>query len=195
VRVEAQSKGAAIFNRGGGAWAHEDSIWFCSTEGGPVGAGQVFRLRVSENNLECVLASTNTWALDMPDSITVAPWGEVFFCEDGTADQYIRGIDKDGLLFEFALNQASTGPLAGACFSPDGSVLFVNLTKDHMTIAIEGPFPYEGSNHDTGDDSNSGNQPDSACGCTSNASGQQGVALTAAVVAAVVRRANPHKGG
>lgn len=193
VRSEAQSKGAALFSRSGGVWADGDSIWFSSTDGGPVGAGQVFRLRLSENILECVLASTNTWVLDMPDSITVAPWGEVFFCEDGTADQYIRGIDNDGLLFDFAFNQASTSAFAGACFSPDGSVLFVNLPKDHLTLAIEGPFPYEGRSPDTAGD-NPGNQSGSGCGCTSNGfSIGQGV-LLAAVGTALVRRATPNKG-
>lgn len=195
VRTESQSKGAALFNRGGGVWADGDSIWFSASGGGPVGAGQVFRLRVSENNLECVLASTNTWVLDMPDSLTVAPWGEVFFCEDGTADQYIRGIDNEGLLFDFASNQASTGAMAGACFSPDGSVLFVNLQKDHLTLAIEGPFPYEGSSPDTADDSVSPKQSGSGCGCRSSRDLQSGAAALAAAGAVLARRPRPDKGG
>ena len=30
--------------------------------------------------------------------------------------------------------------LAGSCFSPDGSVLFVNMQGDGLTLAITGPW-------------------------------------------------------
>ena len=171
------------------------SIWFCCTEGGPVNAGQVFRLHVSEGTLECVLASTNTWVLDMPKSITVAPWGEVFFGEEGTADQYIRGIDNDGFLFDFAYNQGSTGGIGGVCFSPDGSVLFVNLPKDHITLAIEGPFPYDGRELDSGNSQNPGKDANSGCGCASAFHPFRPVFMLAALGALLARRGQPEKGG
>ena len=31
--------------------------------------------------------------------------------------------------------------MAGVCFSPDGSTLFVNIQVDGLTVAITGPFP------------------------------------------------------
>ena len=30
--------------------------------------------------------------------------------------------------------------LAGACFSPDGTTLFVNIQRPGMTVAITGPW-------------------------------------------------------
>ena len=49
------------------------------------------------------------------------------------------------MLFEFAVNIASQTEFAGACFSPDGEILFVNIFGDAtplsgMTCAIRGPW-------------------------------------------------------
>jgi len=49
------------------------------------------------------------------------------------------------VLFEFAVNIASQTEFAGACFSPDGEILFVNIFGDAtplsgMTCAIRGPW-------------------------------------------------------
>ena len=62
-------------------------------------------------------------------------------------EQHLRGLTKDGRIFDLT----RTGPgnngteFAGACFSPDGQVLFVNLFGDGapgsgMTCAIWGPW-------------------------------------------------------
>jgi MYXO-CTERM domain-containing protein len=187
LRTEATTKGAATIKRGEGAWFHEDSVWFTSTSGGPVDGGQVFRLRLAEGTLECVLLSTNKWVLDMPDNITVAPWGEVFFSEDGTADQYVRGIDASGTMFDFAYNAGSTSEIAGVCFSPDGQVMFLNLQKDHMTLAITGPFPVTGGDtQDTG--GGGGSKDENGCGCATPLGGPGLAGLLAAFGLAAIRR-------
>jgi MYXO-CTERM domain-containing protein len=187
LRTEAATKGAATIKRGEGAWFHEDSVWFTATSGGPVDGGQVFRLRPAEGTLECVLLSTNKWVLDMPDSITVAPWGEVFFCEDGSADQYVRGIDASGTMFDFAYNAGSTSGIAGVCFSPDGRVMFLNLQQDHMTLAITGPFPSTGGdNQDTGGEG--GAKDASGCGCTTPLEGPGLAGLLGVLGLAFIRR-------
>jgi MYXO-CTERM domain-containing protein len=187
LRTEAIDKGAATIKRGEGIWFHEDSVWFTATSGGPVDGGQVFRLRLFENTLECVLVSTNKWVLDMPDNITVAPWGEVFFCEDGTADQYVRGIDASGTMFDFAYNAGSTSEIAGVCFSPDGQVMFLNLQKDHMTLAITGPFP--GTGGDTWDTASSrGSSSEDGCGCAAPLEPPGLAGILAALGLAFIRR-------
>lgn len=53
-------------------------------------------------------------------------------------------------MFEFAVNILNDAELAGATFSPDGKVLFVNIfgdgsgtideSKEGLTIAITGPW-------------------------------------------------------
>ncbi len=187
LRTEATSKGAASFKRGEGAWFHEDSVWFTATSGGPVDGGQVFRLRPAEGTLECVLVSTNKWVLDMPDNITVAPWGEVFFCEDGSADQYVRGIDASGAMFDFAYNAGSTSEIAGLCFSPDGRVMFLNLQHDHMTLAITGPFP--GTDGDTQDTAAYGApKQGGGCGCSTSIGAPGLAGLLSALGLALIRR-------
>jgi secreted PhoX family phosphatase len=41
--------------------------------------------------------------------------------------QFLRGISQSGEIFEFARNIYNAIEFAGACFSPDGKTLFVNL--------------------------------------------------------------------
>lgn len=143
VRVEAQGLGAATFSRGEGVWFYDGSVYFTATSGGPVGGGQVFRLDPAGNGgtLTLIAQSVDRMQLDNPDNLTVAPWGEVFLCEDGSGEQYMRVLGENGAITNFARNAASTSELAGVCFSPDGRVLFVNMQRDGITLAITGPFP------------------------------------------------------
>jgi hypothetical protein len=51
------------------------------------------------------------------------------------------GIRPDGNQYAIADNAYSNAEMAGACFSPDGKVLFVNIQYPGMTFAITGPWP------------------------------------------------------
>jgi len=160
LRFTARQDGAASFTRGEGLWFFEGQVYFSCTNGGPVGLGQIFRL-VDDGDtgtLELVAVSDGEGTLDFPDNITVAPWGELFICEDGGSDQYIRILTPDGTLCDFARNALSGSELAGACFSPDGSALFVNIQGDGLTLMITGPFPEipSGGDESTGGDESSG---------------------------------------
>jgi uncharacterized protein len=64
-------------------------------------------------------------------------------CEDSTADNLLRGLTQDGLLFDFALNRfpgALGDEFAGVTFSPDTQTLYVNLQATAITYAIWGPW-------------------------------------------------------
>ena len=78
--------------------------------------------------------------LENADNLTVAPSGDLFVCEDGPGKQNIVGVTPEGELFRFAENVISESEFAGVTFSPDGSVLFVNIQKDGLTFAITGPW-------------------------------------------------------
>jgi hypothetical protein len=78
----------------------------------------------------------------MPDNIALAPWGDLFLCEDCVAgEQHLRVLGTDGRISDFARNAVSRSELAGVCFSPDGTTLFVNIYSDGLTLAVRGPFP------------------------------------------------------
>ena len=60
---------------------------------------------------------------------------------------YLRCATPSGQLYTLGRNPKGTGAgkgvnteLAGCCFSPDGSVLFVNLYNPGTTLAITGPW-------------------------------------------------------
>jgi uncharacterized protein len=140
LRLEAHSKGAAKFVRGEGAWYGNGLVYFVATSGGNIGEGQVFAYDPSNDTLTLVVESTNSAALDNPDNITVAPFGDLILCEDGDEDSYVVGVNQAGELYQFAKNNINTSEYAGACFSPDGGTLFVSLQSPGITLAIWGPW-------------------------------------------------------
>ncbi len=142
TRERARSAGAAIIRRGEGACFSDGEVYVAATSGGPIDAGQILRVAPDGEGgtLEVFTASTDRAVLDMPDNITVAPSGTLFFVEDGGGADYVRGIGRDGEVFELARNAASDGELTGVCFAPDGRALFLNMQADGLTIVIEGPF-------------------------------------------------------
>jgi secreted PhoX family phosphatase len=146
VRFQGRARGAAVLRRGEGIWLDGERVFICSTSGGPAGAGQIFRLDLGgatrKDRLSVVAQSTDTDLLNMPDNVTVSPWGEVFMAEDSVGGvQHLRVLSPDGIVSDFARNALSRSELAGVCFSPDGRTLFVNIYGDGLTLAIRGPFP------------------------------------------------------
>lgn len=145
VRVQGQNKGAAIFARGEGAWFGRGLIYFTCTSGGQASQGQVFAYKPNNNDptkgtLTMVVESTASTQLNNPDNITVAPFRDIFMCEDGSSTQFVVGIDSKGGLYQFAENAINTSEFAGACFSPDSNTLFVNIQTPGITLAIWGPW-------------------------------------------------------
>jgi hypothetical protein len=145
VRHQGHAKGAATVKRGEGIWLEGNDIYVCSTTGGPREAGQIFRLTLGRggapDRLTLLAQSTDTDVLNMPDNITLAPWGELFLAEDSVlGEQHIRVLSKDGQVSDFGRNALSRSELAGVCFSPDRRTLFLNIYGDGLTLAVRGPF-------------------------------------------------------
>jgi len=142
LRYVAQQRGAAVVRRGEGIWRLEDGFAITCTSGGPLQSGQVFHLAPTPagGTLRLLAQSHDPSQLDMPDNITLTPWGDLLVCEDNRRSNYLRIITRDGKVLPFAHNALSLSEFAGACFSPDGRVLFVNMQDDGLTLAIEGPF-------------------------------------------------------
>jgi secreted PhoX family phosphatase len=82
--------------------------------------------------------------------LTVSPRGGLVLCEDGDADtQFLRGLTRDGRIFDFAAFLVNEREWCGATYSPDGETLFVNIQGDTRindagnlgdTFAIWGPW-------------------------------------------------------
>lgn len=140
VRLQAQERGAAVLRRGEGLWFHDGAVYVCATTGGANQRGQILRLRPEPDSRIETIAEGHDEGLDMPDNITVAPWGDVYMAEDGSGDQFVRALSRSGTLYDVARNARSGGEFAGVCFSPDGNVLFVNLQLEGVTLAVSGPF-------------------------------------------------------
>jgi secreted PhoX family phosphatase len=143
--------GGARFARLEGCWYGDDSIYFHATNGGDAQVGQVWRYRPRRRDggeLLLVFESPSREVLDYPDNITVSPRGGIVICEDGEGEQYLRGLTPEGAIFDLGKNLLNDTEFAGACFSPDGRVLFVNIMgstvdsgrEQGRTLAIQGPW-------------------------------------------------------
>ena len=150
LRLRGADQGALIFARGEGihmgrAANGQQELYFCCTSGGAGRYGQVQRLQLGAaagaDRLQLFLESTDPQRFDYGDNITVAPWGHLVICEDRTGKKvnHLRAITPAGALYTIARLNADT-ELAGACFSPDGTTMFVNAYAPGRTLAITGPW-------------------------------------------------------
>jgi secreted PhoX family phosphatase len=94
--------------------------------------------RVVPATLELFAEPNNGNIVDNADNVTVAPWGDLVICEDGSGEQFIVGITPQGKFYKLARHASSE--VAGATFSPDGSTLFFNVQKPGITFAVTGPW-------------------------------------------------------
>jgi secreted PhoX family phosphatase len=142
LRQEAKARGAAVVRRGEGIWRVGDGFAFTSTTGGREGYGQIFHITPSADGgtLALLFESDDRATLDMPDNLTLAPWGDLIVCEDNQRSEHLRIVTRDGRVLPLAHNAQSAGEFAGACFSPSGALLLVNLQEEGLTLALEGPF-------------------------------------------------------
>ena len=160
VRHEAQSKGAAIFDRTEGIWTAGRRIYFDCTTGGDAQLGQLWSYEPRGRNggeLTLIYESTSATDLENPDNLVVVPAsGDVFLQEDSDGEQFVRGVTKRGSLYDFAQTLLSDSEFCGGCFSPDGRTFFLNqqgnrlasgqapgdqaVADGGLTYAIWGPF-------------------------------------------------------
>jgi len=140
LRFEAHDKGAAKFSRGEGIWYGNGLVYFCCSNGGDMGAGQIWAYDPANDTVTLVVESTTRSVLDAPDNITVGPDGRLYMYEDGSGGNNIVGVNSKGELFRVAENIISGSEFAGGCFSHNGRFMFVNMQSPGLTLVIEGPW-------------------------------------------------------
>jgi secreted PhoX family phosphatase len=151
---QGEVQGGSAFARLEGCWFEGRAVNLSSTSGGLVRAGQIWRFHPDEQTIQLLFESPSEMVLGHPDNICATPGGGLLLCEDGSRHgMLIHGLRADGTLVRVARNDvllpSATGieyqdfrgsEWAGACFSPDGRWLFVNLQKPGITFAITGPW-------------------------------------------------------
>ena len=153
LRIQGHNKGAALFARGEGIHWGDNDAYFCCTSGGSKKLGQVMRYQPSPDEgkpgeihspgkLQLFVESEDPSLFNFGDNLTVTPNGHLIVCEDqytDTVENHLRGVTPEGKIYTFAKLSLQT-ELAGACFSPDGQTLFVNVYSPTKTLAIRGPW-------------------------------------------------------
>jgi hypothetical protein len=153
LRLQGFASGAARFARAEGMWFGRGSIFFACTNGGRSKKGQIWRYVPSAfegsseeakfpGRLELFVEPNDGNIVNNADNLCVAPSGDVFVAEDGAGPNRLLCVSRQGRVSTFASNAWNRSELAGVCFSPDGSTLFVNIQHDPgMTLAITGRWP------------------------------------------------------
>ncbi|MDU0353732.1 DUF839 domain-containing protein [Paraglaciecola aquimarina] len=153
LRQRGFAQGAALFARGEGIHFGTNDMYFCCTSGGKKKLGQIMQyiptpLKTGQprseqtGTLSLFVESHDKATFNYGDNIVVTPNGHLLVCEDQytkTVNNHLRGITPQGEIYDFAKVHWQTEP-AGACFSPDAKVLFVNLYSPTTTLAITGPW-------------------------------------------------------
>jgi secreted PhoX family phosphatase len=158
LRYRGKAKGAAWFSRGEGIHWAKSELFFACTNGGLNKFGQIMRYVPSAREgqadeasapgrIQLYVEPTDNTVMEMCDNIAVSPWGHLFVCEDKTGGvNYLRAVTPAGKVYTVGRNPipggdvGATSELAGVCFSPDGSTLFVNVYNPGLTLAITGPW-------------------------------------------------------
>lgn len=156
VGDQGRAKGAANFSRLEGIFFDSGKIYLVSTQGGDTpagerppsgfgdGFGQLWVYDTSEETLTLLFESPSRTVLELPDNLCVSPQKTLLLCEDGPIENFMRGVTQGGDIFDFAMNAIQgrqAEEFAGATFSPDGEVLFVNIQASNgITFAIWGPW-------------------------------------------------------
>lgn len=146
VYVQGVRQGAATFARLEGCFSGNGHIYLNSTSGGNAKQGQVWQYTPDGEDrgvLALLFESPGAAVLNNPDNLCVSPRGGLVLCEDGDGDQFLRGLTRDGKIFDFARNTIpnySLSEFCGSTFSPDGKTLFVNVQDPGITFGIWGPW-------------------------------------------------------
>ena len=135
-----KKKGASIFARPEGMWYDNNNIYYTCTSGGYNKLGQIWKYHIDSRQLELLFESNHSDIMKACDNIIVSPWGDMIVCEDGKGTDRLIGIKPNGSTYIIAENILNSSEFAGANFSPDGKILFLNIYSPTKTIAITGPW-------------------------------------------------------
>ncbi|MDA0194971.1 MAG: DUF839 domain-containing protein [Bacteroidetes bacterium] len=150
LRIRGFDNGAARFARGEGMWYGDDEFYFACTNGGKKQLGQIFRYITSPMEgqpvesdqpatLEIFIEPNNANLVQSADNLTVSAHGDLVICEDLPTPRIV-GVTPEGQIYHIAKNVGYKSEFAGACFSPDGQTLFVNIQGPGLTLVINGPW-------------------------------------------------------
>jgi secreted PhoX family phosphatase len=158
VGDQGRAKGGAIFSRLEGIFADSGKIYLVSTQGGDTpngetlpagygygdGFGQLWVYDTQAETLTLLFESPSRTVLELPDKLCISPQKSAPLCEDGPTENFLRGVTPAGDIFDFARNvipRREGDEFAGATFTPDGQVLFVNIqASSGLTFATWGPW-------------------------------------------------------
>lgn len=155
LRKRGHEAGATLVSRGEGIFWGDGELYLTATSGGPIRRGQILRYvpsrfegslgeRLRPGRMQLFVESTDEKTINMGDNLCVAPGGHLVVCEDNYSNEipnHLRGVTPDGRLYTIARNVfRGNSEFAGAVFSPDGKVLFVNIQFPGVTFAIRGPW-------------------------------------------------------
>ena len=143
MRYDGMDKGATPFARPEGIISDGNSLFICCTSGGPLKRGQIWKLTSqssSNNYIELWYEVEDHSSLNMPDNLTISPWGDLIICEDNSNINRLWGINSKRQSYLIAENSYTGSEFAGVCFSPIDNTMFLNIQGNGITLSIDGDW-------------------------------------------------------
>jgi uncharacterized protein len=155
TRIQAIDKGAAFFDREEGIWTDaanvgdhgrghrsRGKIYFDCTAGGAQSLGQVWEYDPRRETITLVFESTDIAQLEGPDNLVIVPrTGDILLQEDASGEQFLRGLTREGEIFDFAQTETNDTEFCGGCFDADGRTLFVSQQGERTGTNPPGTMP------------------------------------------------------
>jgi secreted PhoX family phosphatase len=134
-------------------WVGGKRVYFDVTNGGAAGQGQVWEYDPERETVTLIYESPGSAVLQAPDNVVVVPkTGHILLQEDGSGEQFTRGVTRQGEIYDFVKSGANDTEFCGGCFDPHGQILFLNQQGERgnlpggppnlggVTYAIWGPW-------------------------------------------------------
>jgi secreted PhoX family phosphatase len=160
------SRGEGICFHGGKIYIVDTAAGLSADGERGKGNGAVWEYDPVAETMQAIFVAGSQLVGDNIDNATVSPAGVIYLCEDGDEllDVYglgtrVLGLTAEGDSYAFAKNNVNlelrdllrtgkrvrsgdyrTEEWAGACFDPEGEVMFVNIQRPGITFAIWGPW-------------------------------------------------------
>ena len=147
TRDQGKMLGASIFSGGEGIIFtnnkdNESVIFFTCKSAGLKGYGQMWAFEPKHSKITLFYESRSKNDFWKGDNINTTPWGDLIICEDNDSNACkLLGCTPNGHMYTLGrVSGNKSSEIAGICFSPDGTKMYLNIQDEGKTIVIDGDW-------------------------------------------------------
>ena len=118
----------------------DSKIYFDCTTGGAANLGQVWGYDPGRETITLIYESTSVTTMQNPDNIVIVPkTGDIFLQEDGSGEQFVRGLTRDGEIYDFCKTETSQFGVLRRLLRPGWPDVVPQSAGEHGDAAVRPP--------------------------------------------------------